>query len=250
MKRVAHKVFVRQRHNWLQFLKFGVVGGSGALVNMFVIFLCRRFGPDYLGDVFPIPFTDFNVRWYHIYISLAFLVANVWNYQINRSWTFRSAHHKGWFREFFPFLATGLVAWFVGLGISTALLWHGSPVSLHQIPWMDDSTGFRTALYYANIIQICLTMPINYVVNKLWTFRAIRGRKEHPDHELPMVASVVAPERVNEDGDLVLDEDVDPAADEQGDRTDPGANGRAHLEGETQQDSLETSRPTTLSRED
>ncbi|GAA1715933.1 GtrA family protein [Propioniferax innocua] len=209
MKRVAHYVFVRQRHNWLQFLKFGIVGGSGVLVNLFVIFLCNKLGPAYHGPAIPIPGTDFSVRWYHIFQMLAFLVANTWNYQVNRSWTFRSAHHRSWLREFFPFLATGLVALVVGLGVTTALLWHGSPIYLRQIEWLDESTGLRNPLYWANLIQIVVTMPINYVVNKLWTFRAVRGLKQDPDHELPMVASVVAPEAVDESGELMTTQELE-----------------------------------------
>ena len=37
---------------------------------------------------------------------------------------------------------------------------------------------------------------MNFVVNKLWTFRAVRGH--HPP--VPLVAPVVAPELVDEDG--------------------------------------------------
>lgn len=203
MKQVAHYVFVRHRHNWLQFLKFGLVGGSGVLVNMFVIFVCNKVGPEWHGAAIPIPASDFSVRWYHVFQVLAFLVANTWNYQINRSWTFRSVHHRGWFREFFPFLATGLVALMVGLGVTTALLWHNSPLYLRQISWMDESSGFTNPLYWANLIQIIVTMPINYVVNKLWTFRAIRGKN---DDDLPMVAAVVAPEAVDEEGNIAEEE--------------------------------------------
>lgn len=220
MKRFAHYVFVRQRHNWLQFLKFGIVGGSGVLVNLAVIFLCNKLGPPYHDAAFPIPLGDYSVRWYHLFQVTAFLVANVWNYQINRSWTFRSVHHRGWFREFFPFLATGVVALIVGLGVTTALLWHGSPLYLRQISWMDESTGLRNPLYWANLIQIIVTMPINFVVNKLWTFRAIRGRKEHPEQELPMVASVVAPEAVDDTGELHIRRELEEMLEDQ-ERRDP-----------------------------
>ena len=62
-----------------------------------------------------LPFTDFNIRWYHVFSTIAFLVANLWNFQLNRLWTFRSAAHASWIREYLPFLAVGLLGQLVGL---------------------------------------------------------------------------------------------------------------------------------------
>lgn len=203
MKKVTHFVFVRHRHNWLQFLRFGAVGGSGVLVNQLVLIIAKKlYQGDYRGIAFPIPGTDFNVRWYVIFTVLAFLVANTWNFQLNRTWTFKSGKHAGWWREFIPFLAVGSVALAVGQVLIQLMLWHGSPVELVSLTggWLDDSTGLRTALYWANLIQIILTMPINFIVNKLWTFRAVRAKKAADPTELPMIAPVVAPEIVDEDG--------------------------------------------------
>ncbi|OYO05735.1 GtrA family protein [Enemella evansiae] len=205
MKRAAHYVFVRHRHNWLQFLRFGLVGGSGVLVNQIVVIILNKLlGGDYRDVAFPLPFSDFNIRWYVVITTVAFLVANVWNFQLNRTWTFKSGKHAGWWREFFPFLAVGSVAYLVGQVIIQLLLWHGSPVELAKLfPVLDDSSGLRKPLYWANLIQITLTMPINFVVNKLWTFRAVRGKRLHPEQELPMVAAVVAPEVVDEEGNPI-----------------------------------------------
>ena len=69
----------------------------------------------------------------------------------------------------------------------------GLPSAYKLILWSCDSVSFRSLLS-CNLIQITLTMPINFVVNKLWTFRAVRGKRLHPEQELPMVAAVVAPE--------------------------------------------------------
>lgn len=201
MKKVANYVFVRHRHNWIQLFRFGLVGGSGVLVNMLVMIALNKIFPGVWEQVAtPLPITDFNIRWYHVFNAVAFLVANTWNYQLNRMWTFKSQHHAGWFREFFPFLATGLVAFGVGLVIQTLLLKEGSPIALPRDVF-DGSTGLRTPLYWAQLIQIIITMPINFVVNKLWTFRAVRHKRTHPTDELPMVAPVVAPEAVDEDGE-------------------------------------------------
>ena len=84
--------------------------------------MCKKMGPDENSIFFDLPLTDFNVRWYHVYSTIAFLVANLWNFELNRLWTFRSAKHAGWFREYFPFLTVGILAQIVGLGILTLLM--------------------------------------------------------------------------------------------------------------------------------
>lgn len=209
MKRLSNYVFVRHRHNWVQLFKFGVVGGSGVLVNLLVTVLANKLVPDYQGVAVDLPFTAFNIRWYHVITSVAFLVANVWNFQLNRTWTFKSGKHAGWFKEFFPFLATGLVAYAVGQALITLLLKPGSPLELRLwFPFLDDSTGFRTALYWANLIQIIVTMPINFVVNKLWTFRAVRTARLRAKADLPMVAPAVASRIVDEEGHPRPEEDT------------------------------------------
>ena len=88
------------------------------------------------------------MRWYHVYSTIAFMVANLWNFQLNRWWTFKSAQHSRWWREYLPFLAVGLLALIVNLAILTLLMHPGSPFSL-STSFFDDSTGFRTRLYWA-----------------------------------------------------------------------------------------------------
>ena len=60
----------------------------------------------------------------------------------------------------------------------------------------DDGEDLGPVLeYWSQIFAIIVTMPINFVVNKLWTFRAVKH-----SGELPMVASAVVPESYD-DGD-------------------------------------------------
>ena len=92
--------------------------------------MCKKLGPDENGIFFDLPLSEFNVRWYHAYSTIAFLVANLWNFQLNRLWTFRSAKHSGWFREYFPFLTVGILGQIVGLGILTLLMHPNSVFSL------------------------------------------------------------------------------------------------------------------------
>jgi putative flippase GtrA len=175
VERLKHYIFVRHRHNWKQLFRYALVGGSGVLVNMFVAILCKKMGPDVNGIFIDLPYTDFNVRWYHVYSTIAFLVANLWNFELNRLWTFRSAKHSGWFREYFPFLTVGILCQAVGLGILTLLMHPDSIFSLSQT-FFDDSTGFRTRFYWAQLITIAVVTPLSFLLNKFWTFAAVRDK--------------------------------------------------------------------------
>ncbi|TWT24981.1 GtrA family protein [Corynebacterium canis] len=176
------EISLRQPNAYLnsmkQFIKFGVVGGSGVLVNMAVLVVVRRIFADIFGIATTDPFLNilgspFHIRWYHIMVTLAFLGANTWNYQLNRMWTFRGARQRTWLRGFFPFLLTGLGAFAVTLLVTTALVNVESPVALPP-EIFDDSTGLRNRVYWANMISIVVAMPINFLVNKVWTFRGHR----------------------------------------------------------------------------
>jgi putative flippase GtrA len=177
VERLKHYLLVRHGHNWVLLFRFALVGASGVLVNLFVAIMCKKLGPDVNGVFFDLPFTDFNVRWYHVYSTIAFLVANLWNFELNRLWTFRSARHAGWAREYFPFLTVGILAQIVGLGILTLLMHPNSPISL-PATILDDSTGFRTRFYWAQLITIAIVTPISFLLNKLWTFSAVRSKHQ------------------------------------------------------------------------
>lgn len=179
-----------------------MVGGSGILVNLLVTVLLNKIVPHYQGVAIDLPFTSFNIRWYHIIAVAAFMVANTWNYELNRRWTFK-ARGRGvahWWLGLLNFMGIGLAALVVGLIMQTAMLKPESAFYLGHIHWLDDSNGFRTKLYWASLIQIAFTMPINFIVNKLWTFRAVRRHK--PGQELPLLAPVVDPQDVDDTGEI------------------------------------------------
>ncbi|QBX56535.1 GtrA family protein [Nocardioides seonyuensis] len=178
MRGLLDRVLERHRKNFVLLLRFGIVGATGVLVNLAVLVLVRRMGPDFDLAIAGIPLTDFNLRWYHVYSSVAFLAANVWNFQLNRTWTFRSSGAAGWRQEYLPFLTVGLMGQLIGLALLTLLLHPHSPMSLPS-DLLDDSTGLRTRLYWAQLIVIVMVTPLSFVLNKLWTFAAVRTG--HPD---------------------------------------------------------------------
>lgn len=175
----------RHRHNVALLIRFGMVGATGVLVNMITLVVLRKLGPHFDAAVVGLGPSDFNIRWYHVYSTAAFFVANLSNFQLNRSWTFRSSRASRWWVEYWPFLVVGLGGQAVGLALLTLLMHPQSPVSL-PTGVFDDSTGLRTRLYWSQLIVIALVLPISFVLNKLWTFAAVRsGRPDlaDPTHE-------------------------------------------------------------------
>lgn len=158
-----------------QFLKFGAVGGSGTGINLFVVFLSKKIAEWGWGvsehDVFMnLLGTQFHIRWFNVFMTISFLVANTWNYQLNRSWTFRGYTQRSWSRGYLPFLFTGIGAFLVSQIVATLLMNPTSPIALPS-DIFDDSTGLRTKFYWASAISITVAMPVNFMINKLWAFK-------------------------------------------------------------------------------
>lgn len=178
---------VRLMNGMRQFVMFGIVGGSGTVVNLAVIYLVTKLagaGGFSEHDVFANLFgTQWNVRWYHVFMFVAFLVANTWNYQLNRMWTFKGISKKSWLRGFFPFLTTGLVSLAISQVVVTLLMNPTSPLALPS-DIFDDSSGLRTKFYWASAISILAAMPVNFLINKVWAFRRapVQAIVEVPPH--------------------------------------------------------------------
>jgi len=130
---------LRRQQNWIQLAKFTAVGASGYVVNLAV------FAALVLG-------ADFDHR---LAAVCSFLVAVTNNYTWNRLWTFHGERgHVAYQGARFFFVAVlALVANLVALELLIAL-------GLPEIA--------------AQAIAIVLVTPINFVGNKLWTFRRNR----------------------------------------------------------------------------
>jgi len=158
-----------------QLVRFGVVGGSGVLVNLVVTYVMTQLNGGVSNDnriVLELP-GPYALRYTALVWIGGFLVANLWNFQLNRSWTFKREQTRGWWAEFWPFFIVGALAAAAGILIKVALTNPTSPIYLPDPPF-NDHQGLRARAYWAQLITIVATMPINYVVNRVWTFRAIR----------------------------------------------------------------------------
>jgi putative flippase GtrA len=126
----------REPANWVQLFKFGLVGGSGYVVNLFVFALLNG-----LLDI------------HHIAAAVgAFCVAVSNNFILNRHWTFGAREGHAGFQAA-RFFAVSLV----GLAFNLALL-----------ELLVSSAGF--AELPAQALAVALAMPVNFIGNKLWTF--------------------------------------------------------------------------------
>lgn len=117
-------LYRRYGHVARQFVKFGIVGGAGVLVNMVVAVVMNKLhgGTQHAQDIlWSLPGTAYNLRFTSVVWIAGFLVANLFNFQLNRSWTFRDTKAAPWLAEFWPFLAVGSVAALVGLFIKDRL---------------------------------------------------------------------------------------------------------------------------------
>jgi putative flippase GtrA len=128
---------LRRRANWEQLFKFCAVGAVGYVVNLAVYTLLLRaagfhYAPAAVGS---------------------FVVAVTNNYVWNRVWTFRR-DRGGVVAQGARFLAVSSLALIANLVVLALLV---RVVGLGELP--------------AQAIAIVLVTPVNFVGNKLWSFR-------------------------------------------------------------------------------
>jgi putative flippase GtrA len=130
---------LRRRGNWEQLAKFCVVGASGYVVNLAVYTILLR---------------GFDVHYAAAAVG-SFLVAVTNNYAWNRLWTFRAARGHVVFQGL-RFLVVSVLALLANLAVLTILVGLG----------LDEILAQATA--------IVLVTPVNFIGNKLWSFRVGR----------------------------------------------------------------------------
>ena len=127
---------LRSRQNWVQLIQFCVVGGIGFGVNLLVYkLLVHR------ADMHYIPAA-----------TLSFVVAVTNNYILNRLWTFRRVKGNAAYQGM-RFLVVSLAA----LGANLLIL--------------RGLVGADLEKVLAQAIAIVLVTPLNFIGNRLWSFR-------------------------------------------------------------------------------
>jgi putative flippase GtrA len=126
----------RRPASWWQLVKFGLVGGSGYLINLAVFSLLR---------------SDLGLH-QALAATGAFCVAVTSNFVWNRVWTFAARDGHAGFQAA-RFFAVSLGALAINLVVLEALV---QATSLGDLP--------------AQAIAVAVAMPFNFLGNKLWTF--------------------------------------------------------------------------------
>jgi putative flippase GtrA len=127
---------VRRPASWLQLLKFGIVGGSGYLINIAVFALLTG-----------------SLGVHHAIAAVgAFCVAVSSNFFWNRHWTFEPGDSHPAFQAA-RFFAVSVAALLINLAVLEALV-----------------RGTSLGVVAAQAIAVALAMPFNFLGNKLWTF--------------------------------------------------------------------------------
>jgi len=131
---------LRIGRNWLQLMKFCMVGGCGYVVNLAVYsLLLQHVGLPYALAAF-----------------CSFLVAVSNNYALNRAWTFAARRGNA---------AVQAVRYFAvslgSLGGNLLVLTFLVTLGVDELP--------------AQAAAIATMMPLSFILNKLWSFRTDRG---------------------------------------------------------------------------
>jgi len=126
----------RRPSSWVQLLKFGLVGGSGYLVNLAVF--------AFLAGTLDLHYAIAAVG--------AFCVAVTNNFLLNRHWTFDARDGHAGFQAA-RFFAVSVAALLINLAVLDALV---SATSLSELT--------------SQAIAVAVAMPFNFIGNKLWTF--------------------------------------------------------------------------------
>jgi putative flippase GtrA len=128
---------MRRPANWLQLVRFSLVGGVGFVVNLAVYALfVHPLGVDY-----------------RVAAVAAWLVAVLNNFVLNRHWTFEAREGLARFQAL-RFLVVSVIAFGFSLLLLTLLV---------------ESAGMPKVA--AQALAVAGATPLNFLGNKLWSFR-------------------------------------------------------------------------------
>lgn len=122
--------------NTFSFLKFGLVGCINTIVSIAIYYILVYFKVDYV-----------------VATIIGYLGSSIFGYILNRIWVFKTQNSK---------LMNSLFRYFVVY--STSLLIN----VLCMYLWIDV---LSISQYIAPILTICITLPYNYFLSKLWAFK-------------------------------------------------------------------------------
>lgn len=135
----------------LQFVKFGIVGLSNTLISLGVYYVCF-----YLLRMH-----------YQLANVLSFLVSVTNAYYWNSRYVFHAGRRLGWKRTLWAYVKT-VVSYGATFLLGTLLLTF----------WVE---AVRLSAGIAPLLNLLFTIPLNFLLNKHWTFRHTAGRPDAGD---------------------------------------------------------------------
>ena len=134
-----------------RYAKFGIVGASGTVVNMGVLYLAQEF-----------LFQDIASTRERLYVSLALasLVATVNNFSWNRLWTWADRRVEAASVDGPP----GVLGLFARYALAS---WLGIALQYGLTLWLAHFVHYLAA----NVLSIVLASISNFIANDRWTFR-------------------------------------------------------------------------------
>jgi len=144
-----------------RFIKFGVVGASGTLVNVTVLYLAQEF----VFRAIEPPSLRLNVS-----LAVAIFCATINNFLLNRAWTWLDRREHVPTPILVQFGKYAIACW-LGIALQFALT-HAFARHMHYL--------------LANVLAILIASVANFVVNDQWTFGRLRmliRRWRHQDSD-------------------------------------------------------------------
>lgn len=129
---------VFNKKNLFEFIKFALVGASGTILNILILWFL----------------TEILGFYYIISEIIAFIISGVNNYIWNKIWTFKESLYKKTLIKYLYFLFISIISLTVNVSILYLLV-----------------EFFDMWYILAEIFAIGCAFIFNYIGNKLWTFR-------------------------------------------------------------------------------
>lgn len=134
--------------SFMQFVKFGIVGVSNTVIS-YVIYAASLFSFRQMGIL---PKSGYLVSQ-----GIAFVLSVLWSFYWNNKVVFADGEGE---RNVFKALAKTYVSYsFTGLFLNSILL----------VLWVQV---FHISEFIAPIINLLISVPLNFIMNKLWAFKA------------------------------------------------------------------------------
>ena len=149
LKPVKKELTPEQEQAFMQFVKFALVGVTNTLMSTFInwgtLLLLDQLGgfegiDKYIGN------------------TVAFILSVLWSYMLNSKFVFKESEDgekRVWWKTL---LKTYAAYAFTGLGLSNIISWICVDV-------------WGISKYIAPLINLVISVPINYVMNKFWAYR-------------------------------------------------------------------------------